>query len=101
MTSIIFGVVEIFTAELLGIALDIVLETGLEKLFAKQGIFLLGTFVFILIDRPIFFDISAYAESVIVAPNPRKLIATPLHRGTLGHSTGFFENDFAGRIAQK
>lgn len=40
-------------------------------------------------------------QSVVIGPNLRKLVMTRLHRWTLGHSTTFFDNDFAGRIAQK
>lgn len=101
LASITSGIVEMLTAALLGIILDIVLETGPERLFAEQGIFLIVSCAFILFIRPIFFIISAYAQSVVVGPNLRKLVATRLHRWTLGHSTSFFDNDFAGRIAQK
>ena len=67
-----------------------------QKNSLRNKAFLLATCVFVLIVRPIFFDISVYAKTVIIAPNLRKLVATRLHRWTLGHSTSFFENDFAG-----
>ena len=38
---------------------------------------------------------------MIVSPNIFNLILSRLHRWTLGQSVTFFENDFAGRIAQK
>jgi len=70
-----------------------------RKNHLRNKAFLFAICVFVLIDRPIFFNISAHAKSVIIAPNLRKLVATRLHRWTLGHSTIFFENDFADRIA--
>ena len=51
--------------------------------------------------RPLFFAVSAYIQSVILTPGIRTLVATRVHRWTLGHSKTFFENDFAGRVAQK
>ena len=98
MARITSGVVEMFTAAFLGIALDVVLETSPEKSIAEQGIFICNL-CFCFNCSAIFFNISAYAKSVIVVSNLRKLVATRLLRWTLGHLTSFFENDFAGRIA--
>ncbi len=56
---------------------------------------------FFLILRPIAFGASAYANSVVVQPNVMPLVLTRLNRWTLGQSVTFFDNDFAGRIAQK
>ena len=44
---------------------------------------------------------SAFMQTVVIGPNLRKLVMTRLHRWTLGHSITFFDNEFAGRIAQK
>jgi len=37
----------------------------------------------------------------VVPPNVYPLIQSRLHRWTLGHAVDYFDNDFAGRIAQK
>ena len=85
MARITSGVVVMFTAALLGIAL-VSFWRQARKNYLRNKAFLLVTCVFVLIVQPIFFNISAYAKSVIIAPNLRKLIATRLHRWTLGHS---------------
>jgi ATP-binding cassette subfamily B protein len=56
---------------------------------------------FYLVVRPIVFGINTSALSLIIEPNLFPLILSRLHRWTLGHSVTFFDNDFAGRIAQK
>ena len=100
-TTIAAGVLEMITAALLGWIVDVVLITGPERVFTEQLGFMLAAVVFILLIRPAMFMLSAYVQSVAIGPALRSMILTRLHRWTLGHSTQFFENDFAGRIAQK
>ena len=40
-------------------------------------------------------------QTNVVTPNVSNLVLSRLHRWTLGQSVQFFDNDFAGRIAQK
>jgi len=61
----------------------------------------LSAFVFYLVLRPLSFGISAASNSIIVGPNVMPLVLSRLHRWTLGQAVTFFDNDFAGRIAQK
>jgi len=51
--------------------------------------------------RPVSFGLSALTNSVIVGPNVNPLVLSRLHRWTLGQAVRFFDDDFAGRIAQK
>jgi ATP-binding cassette subfamily B protein len=57
--------------------------------------------VFYLALRPFFFGASAAFNGIVLPPNLQPLIQSRLHRWSLGHSVTFFDNDFAGRIAQK
>ncbi|MEO1705445.1 MAG: ABC transporter ATP-binding protein, partial [Pseudomonadota bacterium] len=43
----------------------------------------------------------AALNSIMLAPNVNTMVQSRLHRWVLGHSTQFFDDDFAGRIAQK
>ena len=87
-----------FTAAFFGIALDVVLETVPEKSFAEQGIFICNLCFRFNCSANIF-QYFNLREIVMHASNLRKLVATRLHRWTLGHSTSLFENDFADRVA--
>ena len=56
--------------------------------------------VYLLI-RPVFFGASAVFTGIVLPPNLTPLVQSRLHRWTLGQAVSFFDNDFAGRIAQK
>jgi len=56
---------------------------------------------FFVLIRPVAFGLSAFSNNYIVMPNIPPLVLAKLNRWTLGQSVGFFDDDFAGRIAQK
>ncbi|SFO96038.1 ABC transporter ATP-binding protein [Tranquillimonas alkanivorans] len=95
------GTAEVVTAVLLGEVIDAALASGPAEFVAENLWFLVGTALFFLALRPILFGLSAGSNSIIVAPNVNPLVLTRLHRWTLGQSVTFFDDDFAGRIAQK
>ena len=63
---------------------------------------LLAFGVFLLIGlRPAFFGLNAAFQSVVLGPNLFKQILGRLNSWTLGQSVGYFDDDYAGRLAQK
>ena len=60
-----------------------------------------GSIAFFLVLRPTLFAASSYMQSIVVTPNVSNLVLSRIHRWTLDQSVTFFDNDFAGRIAQK
>ena len=99
--SILLGVIETYVAALLGYVIDVVIETPPHLLFIEQWRFLLTAIGFLIFLRPMSFFLSSYFQSMVVSPGIRTMVATRLHRWTLGHQKSYFDNDFAGRIAQK
>ena len=95
------GTAEVFTAILLGLVIDTALGTGPDNFFGVNLWLIAGVLAFFLLARPLLFGLSSMANAVIVAPNVNPLVLTRLHRWTLGQSVTFFDDDFAGRIAQK
>ncbi|EPX84459.1 ABC-type multidrug transport system, ATPase and permease component [Rubellimicrobium thermophilum DSM 16684] len=61
----------------------------------------LGIALFLIVLRPLAFGASAAFQSVVIGPSLNVLVLSRLHRWTLGQDITFFDNDFAGRIAQK
>jgi ATP-binding cassette subfamily B protein len=57
--------------------------------------------VFLIVLRPLAFGASARSSRGLQGPNLNVLVLSRLHRWTLGQAITFFDNDFAGRIAQK
>ncbi|MEM1233451.1 MAG: ABC transporter ATP-binding protein [Pseudomonadota bacterium] len=98
--SAVAGTSEVVAAIILGAIVDS--TTGNPATwFDTNTLLLVGFFGFFLVLRPIAFGASAALNSIMIQPNVNMLVQSRLHRWVLGHSTQFFDDDFAGRIAQK
>ncbi len=96
------GAMEAGTALILGKVIDATATAGPESFFDGANLGLVAAAVaFFVIARPVFFGLSASANAIIVQPNVNPLVLSRLHRWTLGQTVSFFDDDFAGRIAQK
>ena len=99
--SALVGVLEVVSAFVLGRIIDTALASGPENFFTDHLGLILFAAAFFMIVRPATFGLSAAANGVAVQPNVNPLVLSRLHRWTLGQAVTFFDNDFAGRIAQK
>ncbi|MDP5333722.1 MAG: ABC transporter ATP-binding protein/permease, partial [Paracoccaceae bacterium] len=100
--SALSGALEAGTALILGMVIDGAIASGPDTFFGASNLaMILGAVGFFLILRPLAFGLSSAANSIIVQPNVNPLVLSRLHRWTLGQSVKFFDDDFAGRIAQK
>ena len=95
------GTLEVVSAMLLGWVIDAALAAEPGRLFADNWVLIVAFAGFYLVLRPVVFGLSSMTANVIVAPNVLPLVLSRLHRWTMGHAVTFFDNDFAGRIAQK
>ena len=96
------GAMEAGTALILGMVIDAAVAAGPETFFDGRNMMLIaGAIGFFLIARPILFGLSSASNAIMVQPNVNPLVLSRLHRWTLGQNVGFFDDDFAGRIAQK
>lgn len=94
------GVMEVVSAWFLGAMIDS--TTGGSAGYIAQNAVLIAAYIgFYILIRPLFFGLSAAFSGIVLPPNLAPLIQSRLHRWTLGHDVTFFDNDFAGRIAQK
>ncbi len=101
IASALGGVADVVAAVLLGWVVDAI-ATGDPGAFWGQNGVLVAAFVgFFLLLRPLIFGLSTATSSVIIGPNVLPLVLSRIHRWTMGHSVAFFDNDFAGRLAQK
>ena len=102
LASAVAGVMEAGTALILGWVIDGAVDAGQDVLLTAENIALLvGAVVFFMVARPVAFGLSSAANSMLVQPNVNPLVLSRLHRWTLGQAVRFFDDDFAGRIAQK
>ena len=100
-TSALGGIADVASAVLLGAVVDAVISTPVDRIWADQGWLIFGFAAFFLVIRPAVVGLSTASSSVIINPNILPLVLSRLHRWTMGHAVTFFDNDFAGRIAQK
>ncbi len=96
------GAMEAGTAWILGRVIDTATLDGPDAFFEAANITLIaGTVLFFMVLRPVFFGLSAISNNYVVMPNISPLVLARLNRWTLGQTVSFFDDDFAGRIAQK
>ncbi len=95
------GATEVVSALILGWVIDAAVASGPQGFFTENAWLLLSFLGFYLILRPLSFAVSAASNSIVIGPNVLPLVLSRLHRWTLGQAVTFFDNDFAGRIAQK
>ena len=101
VTSILTGVLEVCSVLMLGMLIDSALASSAQNPLGDQVWLFAAGVVFFLVLRPIIFGIFSFMQTNVVSPNVFNLVLSRLHRWTLGQSVQFFDNDFAGRIAQK
>jgi ABC-type multidrug transport system fused ATPase/permease subunit len=99
--SAMAGSLEAVSATILGHIVDAAATTSPAT--ALHDHWLLGALFlgFYLLVRPAVLGLNTAAASVRLEPNLFPLILSRLHRFTIGQAVTFFDNDFAGRIAQK
>jgi ATP-binding cassette subfamily B protein len=99
--SSLAGVTEVVSALVLGWVIDAAVGGNPANFFSDHAELLLWSMAFYLILRPASYAISAASVQITLGPNLLPLVLSRLHRWTLGQALTFFDNDFAGRIAQK
>ncbi len=99
--SAVVGSFEAVSATLLGRILDAVAATTPAGFVTDLGPLVLVFTVYYLIIRPASFGMNTAAAAIRLEPNLFPLILSRMHRWTMGQAVTFFDNDFAGRIAQK
>jgi len=99
--SALAGGMEAGTAYILGLVIDTAIASGPEGFFATNTVVIVAALAFFILVRPLLFGLSAASNGIIVQPNVSPLVLSRLNRWTLGQSVRFFDDDFAGRIAQK
>ncbi|UWQ53746.1 ABC transporter ATP-binding protein [Leisingera caerulea] len=100
--SALAGGMEAGTAFILGMVIDTAISSGPEQFFSAGNVAVIALALgFFLIVRPVLFGLSAASNAIVVQPNVNPLVLSRLNRWTLGQSVRFFDDDFAGRIAQK
>ena len=99
--SVLVGLRDVAAAFIVGWVIDVAQAHGVEKVFAEGWHWLLAGTLFFLLARPVIMGLSAALNALTIMPNVYPLVLSRLNHHTLGQSLSFFDDDFAGRIAQK
>ncbi|UYV36694.1 ABC transporter ATP-binding protein/permease [Rhodobacteraceae bacterium D3-12] len=94
------GAFEALVMLLLGRIVDAT-ATGGVSFWADNAALLFWAAAVLLVLRPVSFGLATGFQSIALAPNLFSQVMVRLNRHTLGQSVSFFDDDFAGRIAQK
>jgi len=99
--SVVVAFVEVALLWYLGRVVDLLGQAGPQDFWAAHGWELAAAAVFILLIRPVFQALDVGLINNAILPNFGTIIRWRAHRQVLRQSVGWFENDFAGRIANR
>ena len=99
--SVLVGLGEVLSAYFIGWSIDLAMNHGPAELFSTHWKKFVLLAIFFVALRPFFMAVNAGFSSISLGANLFPLVLSRLHRHTLGQSLTFFDDDFAGRIAQK
>ncbi|TRX75926.1 ABC transporter ATP-binding protein [Pseudomonas mangiferae] len=95
------ALVEVALFDFIGRLIDLAQTTPSAQFFAEHGREMLGMAAVALVVRPLLFGLHNLLANQTLNPGLTNLIRWQNHRYVLKQSLGFFQNDFAGRVAQR
>lgn len=101
VTSVLVACVEIWLIAYVGRLVDLLAESSAESFWQDHGTEMILIAFFLMFLRPIIQMINVGLLSNAILPNFGTLIRWRSHSHVLRQSVGWFENDFAGRIANR
>ncbi|MBL4542426.1 MAG: ABC transporter ATP-binding protein [Rhodobacteraceae bacterium] len=99
--SIVVATIEVGLIAYMGRVVDLLSDNSPEQVIAAHGWELIGVALFILILRPLIQGLDVLVLNNGIIPNYGTLFRWRAHSQVLRQSVGWFENDFAGRIANR
>lgn len=99
--SLCAALAEVVMIHFLGQAVDLLKQTPPAQIWSLYGWWLAGVAVFLLLLRPAVQIISMGLTYISVLGNIASIVRWRAHRHVARQSIGWFENDFAGRIANR
>lgn len=99
--AVLVALVELWLIAYMGRLVNILAQSGPQQLWADHGWELTGMAVFLLLLRPVIQALGSLLLHNTILPNLGTLIRWRAHNHVLRQSVGWFEDDFAGRIANR
>ena len=95
------ALVEIWLIWYAGRLVDVLAATAPAEVWVRHGLELGLVALFILVARPVIYGLNAALLNQSLMPNVGTIVRWRAHRHVLRQSVGWFQNDFAGRIANR
>ena len=95
------AVLDVLLFRYIGSIVDMVREAPDGRFFALHGRELIWMAVVTLLFRPVVFALHGLLVRQTIAPSLTNFVRWQNHRYVMGQSIGWFQNDFAGRIANR
>jgi ATP-binding cassette subfamily B multidrug efflux pump len=99
--GLLVAFVEVALFDFLGRIVDMAQNTPAATFFAVHGRELIWMAVVTVVLRPLFIGAHDLLVNQALVPNMTNMVRWQHHRYVLKHSLSFFQNDFAGRIANR
>ncbi|MEM9393874.1 MAG: ABC transporter ATP-binding protein [Pseudomonadota bacterium] len=99
--SVLVATVEIGLIYYMGRIVDLLSSSDRQSIWTDHGLELIGVGVFLLVLRPALQTLDVLLLNNAILPNYGTLFRWRAHKQVLRQSVGWFENDFAGRIANR
>ncbi|MEA2758468.1 MAG: ATP-binding cassette, subfamily multidrug efflux pump [Methylobacteriaceae bacterium] len=101
VASFAMGVLESSLYVLMGWFIDLLGKSSPDRLWPEHRAPLLGAALLILLVRPALHLLNEAISNLIIVPQTTNMVRWRTHLYTLGHSLGYFQRDFAGRLANR
>jgi ATP-binding cassette subfamily B multidrug efflux pump len=101
VASLAMGVMESSLYLLMGWFVDLLAKSAPERLWPEHHTTFLAVALLILILRPLLHLFNEAISNQIIVPQTTNMVRWRTHLYTLGHSLGYFQRDFAGRLANR
>ncbi|WP_116132888.1 ABC transporter ATP-binding protein [Tropicimonas sp. IMCC34043] len=99
--SILVAAMEIALIDYMGRMVDLLSGADRATFWTDHGLEMVGVAAFLLLIRPALQGLDVLVLNLGIVPNFITLVRWRAHRQVLRQSVGWFENDFAGRIANR
>ena len=99
--SVVIAIIEIWLIFYMGRLVDLLGSDQPTEVWARYGLEFIGVALFILFARPALHVLQVALLNNAILPNFGTLVRWRAHRHVLRQSVGWFEDDFAGRIANR
>jgi ATP-binding cassette, subfamily B, multidrug efflux pump len=101
VASLAMGILESSLYVVMGWFIDLLAKSSPERLWPEHRTALLGAAALILFIRPALHLLNEAISNQIIVPQTTNMVRWRTHLYTLGHSLGYFQRDFAGRLANR